>query len=33
MTDRKIIKARDVMHEKHLELDGMATIAQALEAM
>ena len=33
MTERKIIKARDVMHEKHLELDGMATIAQALEAM
>ena len=33
MTERKIIKARDIMHEKHLELDGMATIAQALEAM
>ena len=33
MTERKIIKARDVMHEKHLELDGMATIAQALAAM
>ena len=31
--DRKIIKARDVMHEKHLELDGMATVKQALDAM
>jgi signal-transduction protein with cAMP-binding, CBS, and nucleotidyltransferase domain len=30
---RKIIKARDVMHEKHLELDGMATIKQALDVM
>ncbi len=31
--ERKIIKARDVMHEKHLELDGMATVSQALQAM
>jgi CBS domain-containing protein len=31
--DRKVIKARDVMHTKHLELDGMATVHQALEAM
>ena len=31
--DRKVIKARDVMHEKHLEMDGMATVAQALAAM
>ena len=30
---RKVIKARDVMHEKHIELDGMATVAQALEVM
>ena len=30
---KKVIKARDVMHEKHLELDGMATVKQALEAM
>lgn len=30
---RKVIKARDVMHEKHLELDGMATVAEALAAM
>jgi CBS domain-containing protein len=30
---RKVIRARDVMHEKHLELDGMATVRQALEAM
>ncbi len=31
--ERKVIKARDVMHDKHLELDGMATVEQALEAM
>jgi predicted transcriptional regulator len=31
--ERKVIKARDVMHTKHLELDGMATVHQALEAM
>lgn len=31
--DRKIIKARDVMHERHLELDGMATVDQALKLM
>ena len=31
--DQNVIKARDVMHEKHLELDGMATVRQALEAM
>ena len=30
---KKIIKARDVMHENHLELDGMATVKQALDAM
>ena len=30
---RKIIKARDVMQEKHLELDGMATVEQALNVM
>ena len=30
---KKVIKARDVMHEHHLELDGMATVMQALEAM
>lgn len=30
---RKIIKARDVMRVKHLEMDGMATVEQALEAM
>ncbi len=30
---RKVIKARDVMHEKHIELDGMATVAQALDVM
>ncbi len=31
--EKKVIKARDVMHEKHLELDGMATVSQALDAM
>ena len=30
---KKIIKARDVMHTKHLELDGMATVSEALQAM
>ena len=30
---RKIIKARDVMHVNHLELDGEATVKQALDAM
>jgi len=30
---KKIIKARDVMHEKHLELDCMATVKEALDAM
>lgn len=30
---RKVIKVRDVMREKHLELDGMATVKQALDAM
>jgi CBS domain-containing protein len=29
----KVIKARDVMQEKHLELDGMATVKEALLAM
>jgi signal-transduction protein with cAMP-binding, CBS, and nucleotidyltransferase domain len=30
---RKIIKVRDVMHEKHLKLDGLATVKDALNAM
>ena len=33
MPGKKVIKARDVMHTDHLELDGQATIADALEAM
>ena len=33
MIHNKIIKAREVMHEDHLELDGMATVAEALAAM
>lgn len=31
--DKRVIKARDVMHAKHLEMDGMATVAEALQAM
>ncbi len=31
--EKKVIKARDVMHEKHLELDGLATVKEALSAM
>ena len=30
---KKVIITRDVMHDKHIELDGMATVQQALEAM
>ncbi len=30
---RKVIKARDVMHRRYLKLDGMATVKQALDAM
>ena len=30
---KKIIKAREVMHEQHLEMDGMATVKEALDAM
>lgn len=30
---RQVIKARDVMHANHLELDGMATVADALQQM
>jgi signal-transduction protein with cAMP-binding, CBS, and nucleotidyltransferase domain len=33
VTQSKVIKARQVMHEDHLELDGMATVAEALAAM
>ena len=31
--NRRVIKARDVMHANHLEMDGMATVAEALAAM
>jgi len=31
--EKKVIKARDVMQEKHLELDGLATVKEALSAM
>lgn len=30
---KKIIKAREVMHAEHLEMDGMATVREALDAM
>ncbi len=30
---KKVIKARDVMQAKHLELDGLATVSEALTAM
>jgi len=33
MEHRRVIKARDVMETLHLELDGMATVSQALQAM
>ena len=33
MNRKKIIKARDVMHTEHLEIDGLATVREALEAM
>jgi len=31
--DKKVIKAREVMQTRHLELDGMATVREALDAM
>lgn len=31
--DKKVIKAREVMHEKHIEMDGLDTVKQALDAM
>ena len=31
--NKKIIKACDVMQEKHLELDGQSTVKDALDAM
>jgi signal-transduction protein with cAMP-binding, CBS, and nucleotidyltransferase domain len=30
---REVIKAREVMREKHLEMEGSATVKEALEAM
>lgn len=29
----KVIKARDIMRENHIELDGRATVAEALDLM
>lgn len=31
--NKKIIPVKAVMHEKHLELDGIATVKEALDAM
>lgn len=31
--EKKVIKAREVMQQDHLELDGMTTVSQALAAM
>jgi len=31
--EKTVIKARDVMNKEHLELDGMATVKDALDAM
>lgn len=33
MNQKKIIKAREVMHADHLEMDGLATVKEALVAM
>ena len=33
MKHKKTIVVRDIMHDRHLELDGIATIKQALDAM
>jgi predicted transcriptional regulator len=33
MQKKRVIKARDVIHTDNLELDGLATIADALKAM
>jgi signal-transduction protein with cAMP-binding, CBS, and nucleotidyltransferase domain len=30
---KKLITVRDVMHQKHLELDGLSTVREALNAM
>ena len=33
MIQKKYISARDVMHTEHLEMDGLATVKEALDAM
>lgn len=33
MMSKRLIRARDVMRARHLEMDGMATVAEALAAM
>ena len=29
----EVIKVQDIMHERHIELDGLATVKEALDAM
>jgi CBS domain-containing protein len=31
--NKKVIKARDLMHEKHIEMDGLDTVKHALDTM
>jgi CBS domain-containing protein len=31
--DREVIKTRDVMHENHIEMDGVETVKHALDTM
>ena len=31
--NKKVIKARDLMHKKHIEMDGLDTVKHALDAM
>jgi len=33
MTDKNPVQARDVMYEKFLEIDGLATVSEAIDAM
>ncbi|SFX18112.1 CBS domain-containing protein [Marinospirillum alkaliphilum] len=33
MSDKKMIRVRDVMHSAHLEVDGLTTVADALKLM
>lgn len=33
MTDRKIVRARDIMKDQFIELDGLHTVKEAIEAL